>query len=218
MGRTGAGGVIHQAPGGSAPACSSSGQLPRATRALSVRCGQLLLSQGTGLPSICPPGTATSSVNTHSTGQARSDGFSPPKQNLIPLSGFKDKNRCIKRLNDSEGMGELICFFLHIISLAFLETMKLFSFFRHETWPQRPCLAIRRPRLPWGLREELILAPDLSSRHFSRPTWERAGLRNLQERMYLGWKKTLILKTSATPTTPWLPRFGGADVSPELTT
>lgn len=123
--------------------------------------------------------------------------FQPSQTDLIPLSVFKDKNLCIKCLNDSEGRGELIYFFLHIISLAFLETRKLFSFFRHETWPRRPCLAIRRPGLPRELHgtNSSWLQTVLSSRHFSHTTQEqaeRAFLGNLHKRVCLCWRNTLI--------------------------
>lgn len=148
--------------------------------------------------------------------QARSDGFSPPRQNLIPLSVFKDKNLCIKRRNDSEGMGELISFFLHIISLAFLETIKLFSFFRHETWPQRPCLAIRRPGLPRGLHEELGPGCKQFSPQGVSPVQGGAGRacraqEFARKNVFMLEEYSNILKIPATPTTHLDPTVQVAD-------
>lgn len=55
------------------------------------------------------PGAAASTINMHAcqelpAGRARSKGFSPLQRNLTPASVFKDKNLCMKRPSDSEGI------------------------------------------------------------------------------------------------------------------
>lgn len=136
MGRVGS---LHQAP--QQPGASLH-FLRAATCAVSH--GQPLRASGFGpsSPDLFPR-AAASTINMHALSGApcwasQIKGFSPLQRNLTPASVFKDKNLCIKRPSDSEGTVWLIYFFLHIICLAFVETMKLFSFFRHETWPGKP--------------------------------------------------------------------------------
>lgn len=88
-----------------------------------------------------------------------------------------------------------IFFFLLIIHLVIVETMKLFSSFRHETWPQIPPLAIRRPGLSGvSMKHSSWLQTARSLKSLSKVTREQAEhafLRSLQERMCLCWKNTL---------------------------
>lgn len=137
----GAGGFLAPGP----PAARSQPALPQGHH---VCCQPRATSQSEWLwtiftrsvPPCClpPPQSICMRCQELPAGRARSKGFSPLQRNLTPASVFKDKNLCIKRPSDSEGTVWLIYFFLHIICLAFVETMKLFSFFIHETWPGKP--------------------------------------------------------------------------------
>lgn len=101
--------------------------------------------------------------------------------------------------------------------------MKLFSFFRHETWPQRPCLAIRRPGLPPGLYVELILAAKgsllkaffLCNLGAGQVCMAQEFARN---NVFMLEEYSNILKVAATPTAHLDPTVQVADVNPELDT
>lgn len=129
-------------PGPQAPAAGSQPALPQG-HTCAVSPGQpLRLSERVALDHLpqclLPPQSICMRGPELPAGRGRSKGVSPFQCNLTPTSVFKDKNLCIKRPSDSEGTVWLIYFFLHIICLAFVETIKLFSFFRHETWPRKP--------------------------------------------------------------------------------
>lgn len=149
------------------------------------------------------PGAAASTVNMCMPPGAGC--LTPPLFSRIKI--YAENTQVIQRARSS-----LSIFFLLIIHLAFVETSKLFSSFRHETWPQIPRLAVRRPGLSGVcVKNSSWLQTVRSSKSLSKVTQEQAEhafLRTLQETMCLCWKNTLNTLKLPAALTPHLPRGG----------